>query len=98
MSASKADWVAFLESLESEVLAVERAPQRRARPRRFVPPTDLGPLPRELAGRARAVLSTIDDVSELVREDMARTSEQLRALRRHDPRGPKPASSFDAHA
>lgn len=94
MTGSSADWAAFLDSLEAEVRAVEQAPDTR-HPGTFVPPEHLGPLPHDLAERARAVLDAVRSASASVRAELHRTGTQLRDLGRHDPRGPKPASSFD---
>lgn len=97
MAHTSAAWASFLDALESELHAVERTPEGRARPApAFVPPTDLGPLPGELATRARELLASMASTADLVRADMARTTEQLRELRLHDPRGPRPAASFDS--
>lgn len=99
MSDASADWASFLDSLESELHAVQRAATGRRRSRvAFEPPTDLGPLPRELADRARAVLAALERTAEEVRTEMRQTTKQLEELRHLDPRGPKPPSSFDSRA
>lgn len=97
MTSAAGDWPAFLDSLESQVRLAGRATDLRVAAT-FVPPDHLGPLPRELAERARQVLATIGDVTEELRADIARTRTQLDDLHRHDPRGPKPASAFDTRA
>jgi len=79
------------------VRAAGRAPDLRLAAT-FVPPDHLGPLPRDLAERAREVLASIGDVTAELQADIARTREQLHDLHRHDPRGPKPASTFDQRA
>ncbi len=97
---SDAAWAGFLDSLESELHAVERA-SRGGRMRNvvdFVPPDDLGPLPRELAERARVVLADVNKVADDVRAEMHRTTVQLTELHAMNPRGPRAPSSFDSKA
>ncbi len=95
----RAAWTAFLDSLESELHAVERTGAARLRARtEFLPPDDLGPLPRELADRARSTLAALAGAAEVVRAEMRNTARQLDELRQMDPRGPRPPSSFDHRA
>jgi hypothetical protein len=96
-----ADWAAYLDSLDEEVRHVGRlaaAHDEASSARPFLPPEHLGPLPEELASRARDVLATISDVSRQVRAELSATSAQLEELGRHDVRGPKPPSSVDLQA
>lgn len=96
---SDAGWAGFLDSLESELHAVERA-SRGNRMRNvldFVPP-DLGPLPRELAERARLVLADVNKIADSVRAEMHRTTVQLAESHAMDPRGPRGPTSFDSKA
>ncbi len=99
-----AGWAAFLDSLESELQAVQRhrtsdpgATQRRPLGE-FSAPPDLGPLPTELAARAHEALAAIERISADVRADMQRTSRQIIELRELHPRGPRPASTIDTRA
>lgn len=97
---SDAAWAGFLDSLESELQAVGRA-SRGGRMRNvlsFVPPDDLGPLPRDLAERARAVLGDVNKVADSVRAEMHRTTVQLAEMQAMNPRGPRAPSSFDSKA
>lgn len=96
---SGAAWAGFLDSLESELHAVERTAKGRIRPRpAFVPPDDLGPLPRELAERARAILADVGRVASVVSAEMTRTTAQLQEQRAMDPRGPRGPRNFDSRA
>jgi hypothetical protein len=95
------DWATYLDSLVEEVRLVGRRASEHESPvpaRPFLPPAHLGPLPDELADRARAALATIADVSRTVRAELAATRSQLDELARHDVRGPKPPSSLDTRA
>jgi len=91
-----AAWSAHLDALEAEARAATALLPGARRP--FVPPAHLGPLPAELADRAREVLGTLDAASHVAAAELARTAEQLALLARHDPRGPRPASALDVQA
>lgn len=99
MNTGTAAWASYLDSLESELQAVQRGPAGRMLPAaEFVPPSGLGPLPRQLATRARTLLRAVDAATSELRTDLERTQQQLDELRQMDPRGPKPPGSFDARA
>lgn len=93
-----AAWASFLDTLESELQAVDRAEAERGRKVTPFAAPDLGPLPAELADRARALLEQVRAAEAEVRADMARTTVQLRELRHMDPRAPRPPSSIDTRA
>jgi hypothetical protein len=95
-----AGWAAYLDSLEEEARLVARLAAEQDAPaaRPFLPPAHLGPLPSELADRARDVLATLGDVSVVLRSELDATGERLAELGRHDVRGPKPPSSVDLQA
>ncbi len=97
-------WAAFLDSLESELLAVQRATPPgaagsvpRAQRGAFAAP-DLGPLPAELADRARDLLGQLRAAEAAVHAELEATSRQIRELRAMDPRAPRPASGLDTRA
>lgn len=95
-----AGWAAYLDSLEEEARLVGRLAAEQDSPaaRPFLPPAHLGPLPPELADRARDVLATLAEVSVVLRAELAATGDRLAELGRHDVRGPKPPSSVDLQA
>lgn len=94
---SDAGWVAFLDSLESELHAVRRSPGRVRLPE-FIPPTGLGAMPGTCATRARDLLGELGRVQDQIRDEMRRTVRQLDELRHLDPRGPRPSARFDSRA
>lgn len=99
MTTDTSAWSAYLDSLESELQAAQHNPGRWTQhAAEFVPPSGLGPLPRQLAARARTLLRSVDAATADLRTDLERTRQQLDELRQMDPRGPKPPGSFDARA
>ena len=57
----------------------------------FVPPQGLGPLPRELAPRARALLLQAEELTRDVRGRAAATSREIAMLGRIRPSDPSPS-------
>lgn len=99
MTTDTTAWTAYLDSLESELQAAQRSPGGwMHHAAEFVPPSGLGPLPRQLAARARALLRVVDATTADLRSDLERTQQQLDELHQMDPRGPKPPGSFDTRA
>jgi hypothetical protein len=91
-------WVAALDALELDVqttaalLANEHRSRELPVPERWLPPTNLGPLPRDLRPRADAILGRQIAVAEVLTRTLASNRRQAAlATRMQSNAGPVPA-------
>ena len=91
-------WEAVLETLESELELIQAAVDdldRGPHESRFVPPDDLGPLPRDLADRAIRLSGAYDAALERANAERARLSSELQHVTRHQVEPPRGQARID---
>jgi hypothetical protein len=89
------DWAAALDAFERRIAeqraALDGGDESGLAP--FVPPERLGPLPPELAERARALLAEATDVEAELQGALAHIGEDLAVVRRLDAAVGRPAGA-----